>query len=209
MKFFGLLVFLYTSVGYSVDNTRIMDRYIVVGVISGAKDNKDVAVIKDKSTNRSLTVIEGTNVGGESGITIKKIEGRSVTITDGVDTATIGYEIPKLDTSENYSSSEIEDEEVRVFAESIRDLNEAVEAPLQGWSTNETATDGVNISEYAYRLLQQQRIEKSKSYVLEESPVQIIDVERALNQEELNSQQINPAKIESEEYDDLEEDDSY
>lgn len=160
--FFGLML---TQTVFAIEESSVLDRYSVVGVISGSSEsNKDVAVIKDRVTNRSLTVVVGTRFGEEQSLWVKDIVGKKVILSDGEKLVEIGYAHPSLqkpDQGNAYGLPLVEDEaQVERF---IEQLSEAYEENLQEIEDEKLEESEISISDYAFQLLQKQRLDKTQN----------------------------------------------
>ena len=64
----------YEQIGQKIDNAKIMDRVVLVGVIAGGSATKDgVAVIKDNITGRTYAIKTGDNLPGVNHIQLKSV----------------------------------------------------------------------------------------------------------------------------------------
>ncbi|MEZ4743876.1 MAG: hypothetical protein R3B45_15765 [Bdellovibrionota bacterium] len=84
------------SKSYSVENTSVLDRYTVVGIISGIQNQQDIAVIRDHSTHKSITVRLGGMIGADNSLKIIKIARRQVVVEHNGKSFTLKYGSPSI-----------------------------------------------------------------------------------------------------------------
>ena len=66
-----------------VQPLKISDKWSVVGVITSSNPKNDVAVLKNNETSKTYTVIIGDTLPNDYSYVLKRIERRSVTVSDG------------------------------------------------------------------------------------------------------------------------------
>ncbi len=88
MKF--MFCFLTSLFGFSsslhavdVKPLTISDKWSVVGVITSSNPKNDVAVLKNNETTKTYTVTIGDTLPNDYSYVLKRIERRSVTVSDG------------------------------------------------------------------------------------------------------------------------------
>ncbi len=85
MFYFLTSLFGFTTTLHAVDvkPLTISDKWSVVGVITSSNPKNDVAVLKNNETTKTYTVTIGDTVPNDYSYVLKRIERRSVTVSDG------------------------------------------------------------------------------------------------------------------------------
>ena len=86
--YFISLFILLSSYGYG---NPLTSRYVIVGTISSAKGDKDLAIIKDLETGKTLTLWKGQFLNKRKSATVKQVARNNVVITDGAKDYRLAY----------------------------------------------------------------------------------------------------------------------
>jgi hypothetical protein len=85
---------------FAVDAVLPLSKFSIVGVIAGGKSGTDVAVIRDNSTKKSLTVSVGSRLGTGGNYVVTKIATRTVELTLDGKRYALDYVLPdKIEAS--------------------------------------------------------------------------------------------------------------
>jgi hypothetical protein len=74
-----------------VQALKISDKWSVVGVITSSNPKNDVAVLKNNETSKTYTVTIGDTLPNDYSYVLKRIERRSVTVSDGANQHVLSF----------------------------------------------------------------------------------------------------------------------
>jgi len=137
MKF--VILFLLSILGFAsstlfavdVQPIKISDKWSVVGVITSSNPKNDVAVLKNNETSKTYTVTIGDTLPSDYRYVLKRIERRSVTVSDGDKLFTLSF----VDTP-------VAAEEADEFQDSVRFIDNyyrgMAESPIELFNNRRT-----------------------------------------------------------------------
>jgi hypothetical protein len=146
----------------AVEVTQSLGNFSIVGVIAGGKKGTEVAVIRDNSANRSVTVSVGSHVGADASYLVTKIARRVVEVTKDGKKYSLEYVLPeRLDANKTAtgtaSAATQHDSSLSSYLNEFQNVEDG-SSPDQ-WSRDDLGYD-TNASPYnleAYPVLRRER----------------------------------------------------